>query len=330
MVMDGENARYHQNEVVAGPSTVMQDPSDLFLPPASDPQPPTFLASTQDLLACFHLHPAYNKHVQPPSPSLQPPLSTVAPKAIPHDPPPETDDKKKKNSYRHLIKNVPGKHSMKKDDFLTTTMLVPSKQRIAIVEFDARTQRDAFTVSAEGLKGWNAGTLIVESSQAKEDRKKRKELKKLARAQAQGVAPGAIPSTASVAPPPQFTPPNSTPSSAQQLPGSLPLKPRIPAVTISPASGQLSTTPTSATPRSAVPTNPPPWTTTPAIRGKKRELDDSVAQPAVSPTSSGALPSVVGAHAGVGTARPRPVKKQRTDIQGSWEIPVQQPTPQPT
>lgn len=42
---------------------------------------------------------------------------------------------------------------MKKDDFLTTTMLVPSKQRIAIVEFDARTQRDAFTVSAEGLKG---------------------------------------------------------------------------------------------------------------------------------------------------------------------------------
>jgi len=154
-----------------------------------DPQPQTFLASTQDLLARFHLHSAYNKHVQPSSPSLQPPLSTVAPKAVPHDPPPETDEKKKKNSYRHLIKNIPGKHSMKKDDFLTTTMQVPPKQRIAIAEFDARTQRDAFTVSAEGLKGvrkisvamtlsnqglqWNTGTLIVESSQAKEDRKKR-------------------------------------------------------------------------------------------------------------------------------------------------------------
>jgi hypothetical protein len=59
----------------------------------------------------------------------------------------------KKNSYRFLIKSVPGKHSMKKDDYLTTMMQVPPKQRIPIVEFDERTQREAFTVSAEGLKG---------------------------------------------------------------------------------------------------------------------------------------------------------------------------------
>ena len=117
-----------------------------------DSQPQTFLASTQDLLARFHLHSAYHTHVQPPSSPSQLPPSTVAPKAIPHDPPPETDDKKKKNSYRHLIRNVPGKHSTKKDDYLTTTMQVPPKQRIAIVEFDARTQRDAFTVSADGLR----------------------------------------------------------------------------------------------------------------------------------------------------------------------------------
>jgi hypothetical protein len=42
---------------------------------------------------------------------------------------------------------------MKKDDYLTTMMQVPPKQRIAIVPFDQRTQREAFAVSPEGLKG---------------------------------------------------------------------------------------------------------------------------------------------------------------------------------
>ncbi|KAL4062747.1 hypothetical protein V8B97DRAFT_2106292 [Scleroderma yunnanense] len=328
--MDGENSQYHQNEVAAGPSAIVQD--DLFLLPASATQPQTFLASTQDLLARFYLHPAYNKHVQ--SSALSPPqlsFSTTAPNAIPHDPPPEADEKKKKNSYRHLIKNIPGKHSMKKDDYLTTTMQVPPKQRITIVEFDARSQRDAFTVSAEGLKGWNAGTLILESAQAKEDRKKRKELKRLARAQAQGITSGAVPSTPSITSPPQSTPPNSTTPSAQQPPGALPLKPRMVAVTIPPpASGHQSSTPTSATPRSALPTNAPPWSTTPAMRGKKRELDDSIVPPAANPASPVAMSGTVGARPGAGTARPRPVKKQRIDIQGSREMPVQQPTPQPT
>lgn len=32
-------------------------------------------------------------------------------------------------------------------------MLAPPKQRVRISEFDSRTQRDAFTVSLEGLKG---------------------------------------------------------------------------------------------------------------------------------------------------------------------------------
>jgi hypothetical protein len=42
---------------------------------------------------------------------------------------------------------------LKKDDYLTTMMQVPPKQRIPITEFDERTQREAFTVSADGLKG---------------------------------------------------------------------------------------------------------------------------------------------------------------------------------
>jgi hypothetical protein len=47
----------------------------------------------------------------------------------------------------------PGKHSIKKDDFLTTIVQVPPKQHIPITPFDSRTQTEAFTVSLEGLKG---------------------------------------------------------------------------------------------------------------------------------------------------------------------------------
>jgi hypothetical protein len=42
---------------------------------------------------------------------------------------------------------------MKKDDYLSTTIQVPPKHRIKITPFDPKTQREAFTVSPEGLKG---------------------------------------------------------------------------------------------------------------------------------------------------------------------------------
>ncbi|TFK40414.1 hypothetical protein BDQ12DRAFT_721855 [Crucibulum laeve] len=107
-------------------------------------------------------------------------------------------EKKKKNTYKHLIKGVPGKHSLKKDDYLATMMLVPPKQRIPITLFDDRTQKDAFHVNLDGLKGWNVNVLVVESAQAREDRKKRKELKRLAKAQqAQGLSTSALPTAGS-------------------------------------------------------------------------------------------------------------------------------------
>jgi hypothetical protein len=52
-----------------------------------------------------------------------------------------------------MIHLRPGKHSIKKDDFLTTIVQVPPKQHIPIAAFDSRTQTEAFTVSLEGLKG---------------------------------------------------------------------------------------------------------------------------------------------------------------------------------
>ena len=42
---------------------------------------------------------------------------------------------------------------MKKDDYLVTIMQAPPKQHIPIIQFDMKTQKEAFTVSAEGLKG---------------------------------------------------------------------------------------------------------------------------------------------------------------------------------
>jgi hypothetical protein len=56
----------------------------------------------------------------------------------------------------------PGKHSLRKDDYLTTIMLVPPKQRSRIAPFDMHTQEDAFTVSPEGLKGVGDCTFSLE------------------------------------------------------------------------------------------------------------------------------------------------------------------------
>ncbi|KAF8134938.1 hypothetical protein EV363DRAFT_1160095 [Boletus edulis] len=317
--MDGVDPPHELVNALAGPSSITQDAPLIFLPPPMAPsQPQSFLASTQDLLARFRLHAAYDKHVRV---SLDPSPSVPTQPNLP--PPPDQDEKKKKNSYRHLIKSLPGKHSMKKDDYLVTIMQVPPKQHIPIVQFDVKTQKEAFAVSAEGLKGvcaispWNAGALIIESAQAREDRKKRKEFKKLTRAQ--GLTPGPLPGTPTALPQPQSTPSHPTIPSAQQPPGTSQIlqgKPRVAPVTIPPPGSvdQSTSTPTSATPRSAVSVTAPPQRTNTSMpgRGLKRELEDGVIQPPTPTSLSPNVPiGVVGARAGVGNVRPRPIKKQR-------------------
>lgn len=105
----------------AGPSTA------LFLKPKPvSAAPPPRLASTHDLLARFHLLPAYDKYVRPPPddpPEPQEKPDNGKGKAREHSTAPQTpggdhdrddDDaaqtkgEKKKNSYKHLIKGVPG------------------------------------------------------------------------------------------------------------------------------------------------------------------------------------------------------------------------------
>ncbi|KAH8981566.1 hypothetical protein EDB86DRAFT_3066613 [Lactarius hatsudake] len=302
------------HNAVAGPSSIPLN-SSFFLLPSDSPRSPQLLDSTQDLISRFHLLSAYDKFVRPfiaqehdPSTAHLPTTPAAAPssdkgKGKEHDDE-GRDGKKKKNTYRHLIKGVPGKHSIKKDDFLTTIIQVPPKQHIPITPFDSRTQSEAFAVSLEGLKGWNIHALVPESTQAREDRKKRKELKKLAKAQG----------------------------------STLPLLAGTP----------LASTPTAA-PTPTQSHSQPPRTSTPVPlpRGVKREFDDSsVAQPNTQGPgvtavngSGGVTPTSVqvqrpgAAKAGVPGARPRPVKKQRVDVQGQARDihplpPMQQPTPQ--
>jgi hypothetical protein len=111
--------------------------------PSASPRPPRLLESTQDLISRFHLLTAYDKFVRPfitqehdpntaqlPTTPAVPSLSdkgkgkerdpgtpTVASAATPgtHNDPDDDegrDGKKKKNTYRHLIKGVPGTQSI--------------------------------------------------------------------------------------------------------------------------------------------------------------------------------------------------------------------------
>ncbi|KAF5382009.1 hypothetical protein D9615_004376 [Tricholomella constricta] len=392
--------------------------SSLACPPQTHP---TYLSSTQDLLARFHLLPAYDRYVRPFAAPAETGLDQAAPppvtlgatgtvdkgKGKEVDGLPATPgaadggdgdddeggkgDKKKRNNYKHLIKGIPGKHSTKKDDYLTTMMQVPPKQRIHITPFDLKTQREAFTVSLEGLKGWNPGALVLESAQAREDRKRRKEAKRLQKLQVQAQNQAAL--AASVAPPQPIQAPVPTsatassfhrplhtsvfnavpgvqrPSSTVPVPGSTATKPAIarpgstvprPGSTVSrPGSAKPTVTPVQvplgrvSTPlRSGVvgPGTPLRTTVTPASanpyqlsidsdkRGKKRERDDvTVAGNVIGATNvngniaaTNPPKAVLNAKAGTAGIRPRPIKKQRMDMQGqARDVAVtQQPTPQ--
>ncbi|KAJ7066994.1 hypothetical protein C8F01DRAFT_1119896 [Mycena amicta] len=313
-------------------------PSNLYLIPPRPSQPPARLASTHDLVTRFHLLPAYDKYVrddqpddngkgkareQPPSPGPQTPGDHDGDD---DDPTQLKGEKKRKNSYKHLIKGVPGKHSMKKDDFLAGIMQVPPKQHINIAQFDLKTQREAFSVSLEGLKGWNPNTLIQESAQAREDRKRRKELKRLAKAHAQAAAQAAAtgsPLPVATTPRPSVGTPRpsvGTPRPSVGTPRPVP-RPSVPPVTVPsyPSTTPIRTgTPTSATPH---PFGVNPFTA--PDRGVKRERE-----PDILPNGNGVAqqaPVITASKAGIAGARPRPLKKLKTD-----HIPAvhQQPTPQ--
>ncbi|KAG6817669.1 hypothetical protein H0H87_005427 [Tephrocybe sp. NHM501043] len=330
-----------QPNAVAGPSTsrISTPPpsassSSLFLPPP--PAPPktqqTHLSSTQDLLSRFLLLPEYDKYVRPFAAPTETGLDLLGPTPVtpgatgvvdkgkgketevgsvtPVAPDGDGDDeeggkgdKKQRNNYKHLIKGIPGKHSLKKDDYLTTTMLVPPKQRIQIAPFDGRTQREAFAVSLEGLKGWNPNALVLESAQAREDRKKRKEAKRLQKLQVQAALAASVaqpqpipappgsasnrppmsngtPRPGSTAPLARPTPVTAGPTAPVQRPGSAVQRPGSTKPPV-PRTGSAVPRPGSAAPKNALPPVETS-TTTPRIATPLR----SAATSTVTPTSA--------------------------------------------
>ncbi|RDX44017.1 hypothetical protein OH76DRAFT_1409507 [Lentinus brumalis] len=305
----------------------------LFLPPPAPPRPPSYFRSTEDLLTRFQLLPAYDKYVRPFAPPVShlgatdkgkgkefPPSSPAAPTPGPGGDGDDEDGgkgEKKYKNYKNLIKAVPGKHSMRKDSYLATLMMIPPKQKQEIRPFSQKTTREAFSVSLEGLKGWNINTLVAESPQAREDRKRRKELKKLAKTQGQNLvqaaaaagpnSPAGLPTTPGVAPPNGIVPVAAPPRTMTPRPG-----------IVKPPPAGIGTPRSVSTPAPAIPTP----TQLPPQRGVKRERDESGLQVNGNIPPTGA--DVKVAKAGVPGVRPRPVKKARLDASGQ---PYQQPTP---
>ncbi|KAF9468038.1 hypothetical protein BDZ94DRAFT_1304781 [Collybia nuda] len=377
--MNGESTN-----AIAGPSNPRtspppsSSPPHIFFPPPAPPQThPVYLSSTQDLLARFALLPAYDKYVRPfaapgetgldqtgpvpPNPGVGGMLDKGKGKEVAEtlvsvgivdngdgdddDGPGGKGEKRKKNNYKHLIKGIPGKHSLKKDDYLSTIMQIPPKQRIPIMPFDVKTQRDAFTVSLEGLKGWNPSALVLESAQAREDRKKRKELKRLAKLQQAQSANPIIHPQPIQAPIPTSTGSSTinrnTPTSIQNgstvpRPGSAVPRPGSTKPTLAPVQvpvGRVSTPfrtgggSSGAPLRSAGTATPTNTTQNPFIssmdhdkRGKKRDRDgpSGIAVNGLMINGHGAgnlvnshAHQTTNARAGMDGIRPRPVKKQR-------------------
>jgi hypothetical protein len=195
---------------------------------------------------------------------------------------------------------------------------------------------------------WNINTLVLESAQAREDRKKRKELKKLAKANVTGAA-----GTPSAASPIAGTFAAPTPGSSTG-PASTPKPSRPPPVQIPPTQdGARGGTPR-ATPSSAVSQQHSIPSVGAEKRGKKRDHDEAIRyqQTAHGPVVQNLNQNGVTPKAGIGKGgiKQRPMKKQRMvssglvvfvtlwvltrvllwqDLAGqARDIPVQQPTPQ--
>ncbi|KAL1747106.1 hypothetical protein HDZ31DRAFT_80688 [Schizophyllum fasciatum] len=369
-------ARMEFANAEAGPSSpreVQPEPRLHLWPPR--PSPPVYLRSTDDLLSRFQLYPAYDKWVRPYVTPLDPNDPNAPPPAAgasdtkgkarddmmevdgPIPPPPSgatplsdsskrdgadeagKEEKKRKNNYRHLIKGLPGKHSTKgHDDYYERLIMQEQKPRVRIRQFDLRKHEEAFSVSPQGIPGYNAHALIQESAQAREDRKRAKQLRKLQHAHgSQPPPPTQVPTPASTqhagTPRPGL---QSRPSVAKLPPpvntrvgtprAGTPLRSAVSAATPAPMSAH----PPGRTPAQQAGGHPPP-------RGLKRERDDAPPTPVTAnghttpQANGGGGPMKGSGRAGVPGARPRPVKKQRVDSQGiarDASAPIQQPTPQ--
>ncbi|KAH7106425.1 hypothetical protein BKA62DRAFT_687118 [Auriculariales sp. MPI-PUGE-AT-0066] len=200
------------------------------------------LHSSQDLLAVFGLHAAYDKYVRPkitpieeqdaatsttaPAPATTPasavppalrkvgtplltpgtpmldkgkarrvdsPLPTTpatarptltlsaAPIKLEHPLDATVDDRgkrKKDHSYKHLVRHLPGKHSMKKDSYFSDLIRKPPQQHTSIIPFDNNILTKAFSIKDVGVLGYDKTVIIGLDSRQKDEKKRRKEEKR--------------------------------------------------------------------------------------------------------------------------------------------------------
>lgn len=332
----------------AGPSNF----PPVFPAPQSLPRPKQYLHCTQDLLGVFGLLSAYDKHVRPHLrlPSDQD-LSTgkgkekegvVATPAKDGEEEGETGEKKKKkDNYKHLIKGIPGKHPMKKDQYFQDLLKAPPKQKAHIQLLDQKTLREAFYVSPTGLPTYNKASIEgadpkeKEAKRLKRERRKaeKEERQKQQQAQMSGSA-ASTPAVTSISTPRAVGTPGPV---ARNMAGTPLTKPKLlnrPSPHPGSIPGRATPTPTVSTPIVSstkpsqtngviIATPSPVAATAPDQRGVKRELDLQPMFPSQMPTPDSA----------VSNGQPRPPKKRRLGSgtpQPAPPLPLQQPTPHGT
>jgi len=119
--------------------------------------------------------------------------------------------KRFEHGYKTFISDLPGKHSSKKDTYLTNLVQQPPKQRIDITPFDSRTL-EGFQLAQGVLQGFNQAIWLS-------DDKEKKKKKKKNRRHPEGSAAGATPVPDQSNPPgPPPIPPGPSSSTSTPLP----------------------------------------------------------------------------------------------------------------
>ncbi|KAF8512259.1 hypothetical protein JB92DRAFT_2929266 [Gautieria morchelliformis] len=338
---------YHPVSPLAGPSNI---PPAIFAPPQPLPRPKQHLHSTQDLLSVFNLHPAYDKYVRPhvhpigdPDPGKGKGKEKEVSSGDASRQNREADEedggekKKKKDSYRHLIKHTPGKHSTKRDSYLQTLITLPVKQKMQIQPVDAKTLHEGFSVTLTGLPSYNKASLEGTDPKEKEAKRLKKERRKAEKEerlrlqqQQQSVSSASTPGGTST-PRAMATPgasgslirnvsahtPTKVKSSINARPS--PTRPNTPKVSASIAQQRTASTP--------VPQHQPGAPAIARITSHPAQVNGSAAGSGNGLAEKRGVKRELDAQPLSANAQPRPQKKRRMGSGTPQPAPLQQPTP---
>ncbi|ORY52194.1 hypothetical protein BCR35DRAFT_296965 [Leucosporidium creatinivorum] len=196
--MDSSAPAQQQHAPEAGPSRLPPPLAEYLIPLGNTRASP--LSGSQDLISLFGLSPVYDTFLRPYLPESvtgaagegedlkgkgkekaveTPGGGAGAPKSIgitlggvrigEVDKPKKA---KMEKQYSHLIQDIPGRNTIKKDHYIRDLVLNPDVQPPHIVPFDEQTLRDAFTLKPGQIPGFDA--LIWESNTEQPKKKKKR------------------------------------------------------------------------------------------------------------------------------------------------------------